>query len=55
MSKRVHTIKTKIRGDNARPALDSSFVSCFGGALKGKKSRAALALAVSLWMANGGE
>ena len=48
MSKRVHTIKTKIRGDNARPAADSSFVSRFGGTLKGrsgKKARAALALA----------
>lgn len=31
-----------------------SFVSRFGGTLKGKKARAALALAVSLWIVGGG-
>ena len=42
-------------GDNALPAADSSFISRFtDSTLKGKKSRAALALAVSLWIAGGG-
>ena len=42
-------------GDTARPAANSSFGSRFTGSIrKGKKSRAALALAISLWIANGG-
>ena len=43
------------KGNTARPASVSSLAPRFtGSTLKGKKSRAALALAVSLWMANGG-
>ena len=43
------------KGNTARPASASSLAPRFtGSTLKGKKSRAALSLAVSLWMANGG-
>ena len=49
-----HTRSNVLGGDTALPAADSSFISRFGGTLKGKKARAALALAVSLWIANGG-
>ncbi|MBP5199024.1 MAG: autotransporter outer membrane beta-barrel domain-containing protein [Schwartzia sp.] len=54
MSRKVSSEETRVRGGDERPAADSSFVSRFGGTLKGRKARAALALAVSLWMAGGG-